>query len=71
MTHNSFLPDGRSASSIFGPAEGGPVFLSEVECTGTEVNITQCPRMELTHTFSLENTAGVLCEKIGKEVVNA
>ena len=56
------LLTGARSTDIFGPAEEGPVFLSEVECTGTETNITECPSVGwMHHSCSHVNSTGVIC----------
>ena len=57
--------DGR-ATDIFGRGEGGPMFLSEVQCSGSEANLTLCPSVGLgQHSCALQNSAGVICGKSG------
>lgn len=60
------------AMQLFGAGEVGPVFLSEVECIGTEVTLTACPKVGIgNHSCSLENTAaGVACGKISENNYN-
>ena len=58
--------DGR-ATDIFGPGEGGPVFLSEVQCSGSETNLTLCLSVGLgQHSCDLQSSAGVICGKSGE-----
>ena len=57
------------AMELFGAGEVGPVFLSEVECIGTEETLNECPIGN--HSCILENTAaGVACEKISENNYN-
>ena len=53
----------------FGAAEAGPVFLSEVECTGTEEKLTLCPSVGAgNNECNLQDSgAGVACEKSTSE----
>ena len=52
------------ARNVFRVAGGGPVFLSEVECTGSEEKLILCPSVGIgNHTCSRLNTAGVTCGK--------
>ena len=46
---------------MFEPAIGKPVFLNEVECKGTEENLTSCKSSELE--CSNQNSTGVFCGK--------
>ena len=57
---------------LFGAGEVGPVFLSEVECIGTEETLTECTKVGIgNHSCSLENTAaGVACGKISENNYN-
>ena len=58
--------DGR-ATDIFGPGEGGPVFLGEVQCSGTETNLTLCPSVGLgQHSCGPQNSTGVICGRSGE-----
>ena len=44
--------------------ETGPVFLSEVECTGSEERLTMCRRIRIgDHSCNKINSAGVACGK--------
>lgn len=60
------------AMQLFGAGEVGPVFLSEVECIGTEGTLTACPKVGIgNHSCSIENTAaGVACGKISENNYN-
>ena len=50
------------ATNVSGVDGGGPVFLSEVECTGSEEKLILCPSVGIgNHTCSQLNTAGVIC----------
>ena len=50
------------ARNVFRVDGGGPVFLSEVECTGSEEKLILCPSVGIgNHTCSRLNTAGVTC----------
>ena len=65
------IPDART-TNVFIPAEGGPVFLSEVECTGIETSITECPSVGLQHhSCSPQNGTGVICGRGGKMHCNS
>ena len=64
-----FLSDGR-ATDIFGPGEGGPVFLSEVQCSGSETNLILCPSVGLgQHSCGPQNSTGVTCGRSGDYVI--
>ena len=53
--------------SVFGPREGGPVFISAVQCAGHESQLIDCPSNGLSqHSCSLEDSAGVFCDTRGK-----
>ena len=57
---------GALATTVFGPGEGGPVFLSEVQCTGTETQLAQCPSAGLgQHNCGLQDSTGVFCDTRG------
>ena len=61
--------DGRS-TNVFESAEEGPVFFSEVECTGTETSITKCPSVGwMHHSCSHGNNTGVICGQKGKAII--
>lgn len=54
------------AMDVFGPGSGGPVFLSEVQCAGSEAQLIQCPSVGLgEHHCGLENSTGVFCDNRG------
>ena len=61
------LLPGAQATDVFGPGEAGPVFVSEVECRGSETSLSVCPSAGLgQHSCGLENTtAGVICGRNG------
>ena len=43
----------------------GPYFLSEVECTGSEDNLTACPSDSVgSHVCSRQDSAGVTCTSL-------
>ena len=67
ISTNAVSPiDGR-ATDIFGPGEGGPVFLSEVQCSGSETNLILCPSVGLgQHSCGPQNSTGVTCGKSGE-----
>ena len=47
-----------------GARETGPVFLSEVECTGSEERLTMCHSVGIgDHSCNRINSAGVACGK--------
>ena len=47
---------------MFGP--GGSVLVSDVHCTGTELNIRQCNITgNSNHVCSRNNSAGVICSR--------
>ena len=53
---------------MFGARETGPVFLSEVECTGSEERLTMCRSVGIDdHSCNRINSAGVACGK-GKSI---
>ena len=69
--YNSFvlhvpIYTGALATTVFGPGEGGPVLLSEVQCTGTETQLNHCPSTGLgQHNCGLQDTTGVFCDTRG------
>ena len=66
MASSAVSPTDGKATDIFGPGEGGPVFLSEVQCSGSETNLTHCASVGLgQHSCGLQNSAGVICGKSG------
>ena len=60
------------ARNVFRMGGEGPVFLSEVECTGLEDKLIFCPNVGIgNHTCSRVDTAGVTCGKsASKSCVN-
>ena len=53
---------------MFGSGGGGPVFLSEVQCTGVESRLVDCPSVGLSeHSCSLESSTGVFCDTRGNK----
>ena len=57
-----FLLDAAVRSGIEGT---GPFFLSEVECTGSEDNLTACPSDSVgRHVCSRQDSAGVTCTSL-------
>ena len=44
----------------FGAAKAGPVFLSEVQCTGSEENLTMCRHVDVNN-HKCDSGAGVTC----------
>ena len=49
---------------MFGAGSEGPVFLSEVDCTGAEDELTLCQSVGIGyHMCSRLDTAGVTCNK--------
>ena len=57
-----FLLDATVRSGIEGT---GPFFLSEVECTGSEDNLTACPSDSVgRHVCSRQDSAGVTCTSL-------
>ena len=62
MTIFLFLLDATVRSGIEGT---GPYFLSEVECTGSEDNLTACPSDSVgRHVCSRQDSAGVTCTSL-------
>ena len=52
---------------MFGPEEGVPAVLSEVNCTGGEARLTHCPSAGLHQRSSAcGNSPGVICSGSGK-----
>lgn len=44
----------------------GPIFLDDLSCTGTELNILSCPRQSLgSNNCGHNEDAGVICEGTG------
>ena len=58
----TFSPPGAVAHSAahFGPG-AGPIFLDEVDCSGTEANLTSCPHIH-DHNCRHSEDAGVSCQ---------
>lgn len=54
---------------VFGPGDGGPVFLSKVQFTGNEAQLMQCRSVGLgEHSCSMENSTGVFCDTRGRSI---
>jgi len=67
MASVSVSPTDGRATDIFGPGEGGSVFLSEVQCSGSETNLTLCPSVGLgQHSCGPQNSTGVTCGRSGE-----
>ena len=50
-------------NSHFGAASGTrTVYLDEVQCTGSETNLTDCPRSSTISCSSVHSYAGVRCQ---------
>ena len=50
-------------NSHFGAASGTrTVYLDEVQCTGSETNLTDCPRSSFISCSSVDSYAGVRCQ---------
>ena len=50
-------------NSHFGASSGiRTVYLDEVECTGSETNLTDCPRSSIVSCSSVQSYAGVRCQ---------
>ena len=61
------LNSGALATDVFGVGDGGPVFLSEVQCTGSGSRLILCPSLGLgQHSCTAEMSTGVFCDMRGK-----
>ena len=57
--------------SHFGASSGTrTVYLDEVQCTGSETNLTDCPRSSMVSCHSYYSYAGVRCQGV-KKLYNA
>ena len=55
-------------NSHFGASSGTrTVHLDEVECTGRETNLTDCPRSSTVSCSSVNSYAGVRCQGLEEE----
>ena len=54
-------------NSHFGASSGTrTVYLDEVQCTGRETNLTDCPRSSTVNCTSVRSHAGVRCQGLQK-----
>ena len=54
-------------NSHFGASSGTlTVYLDDVQCTGRETNLTDCPRSPIVTCSSSQSYAGVRCQGLGK-----
>ena len=54
-------------NSHFGATSGTRiVYLDEVQCTGSEANVTDCPRSSIVSCYYLRSYAGVRCQGLEK-----
>ena len=57
-------------NSHFGAASGTrTVHLDEVECTGSETNLTDCPQSSTVSCSSVNSYAGVRCQGLRKQPI--
>lgn len=64
MFATMMVHSGASATEVFGP--GGPVFISEVKCDGSERSLFDCPSVGTDqHRCSPANSTGVICRREG------
>ena len=54
-------------NSHFG-ASSGALYLDEVQCTGRETNLTDCPRSSSISCSSVHSYAGVRCQGLEDDI---